>query len=100
MIRFQRTAVASGINPLKAIQWSKEMTEFINGKYPGGNLQVFTGQFGSYGTIYWSAEFDDFTALDSWTQKILADQGYWERINKAEGLFQEGRGRDIVMRSA
>lgn len=99
MIRFQRTAVASGVNPLKAIQWSKEVAEFINGKYPGGNLRAFMGQFGAYGTIYWSADFEDLAALDRWTQQIMADQGYWEMIAKAEGLFQEGRGIDIVMRS-
>ena len=100
MIRFQRYAVASGPNPLKAIQWAKEVTEFINGKWPERKLEVFTGQFGAYGAIYWSVDFEDLVSLESWTNQILADQGYWEMLSKAEGLFQEGHGRDIVMRSA
>lgn len=100
MIRLIRSAYASGPNPLKAIQWSKEVTDFINRKHPGGNVQVFTGQFGAYGAIYWSAEFEDFPAMDRWMQEIMADQDYWEMMNKAEGLFLAGRGRDVVMRSA
>ncbi len=97
MIRFQRTAIASGVNILKAIQWSKEVTEFINKKHPQGKLQVFTGRFAPYGTIYWSADFDDLAALDRWQQAIQADQEYWALLGKAEGLFVEGRGLDVVM---
>jgi hypothetical protein len=97
MIRFQRTAIASGVNILKAVQWSKEVTEFINKKHPQGKLQVFTGRFAPYGTIYWSADFDDLAALDSWQQAITADQEYWALLSKADGLFVEGRGLDVVM---
>jgi hypothetical protein len=99
MIRFERTAMASGVNILKAIQWSKEVTEFINKKYPQNKLQVFTGRFAPYGTIYWAADFDDLAALDRWQQAIQADQEYWALLSKAEGLFLAGRGLDIVMAS-
>ena len=99
MVRFQRTAYAAGVNVLKAINWAKEVTEFINSKQPAGNLKTFTGRFGEYGVIYWSADFEDFPALDSWIQQIQADQGYWEMLTKADGLFQQGRGVDVVMTS-
>ncbi len=99
MIRFQRTAVARGFNILKAIQWSKEVTEFINKKHTQGKLQVFTGRFGPYGTIYWSADFDDLASLDRWQQAIRADQEYWALMSKADELFIEGRGFDVVMTS-
>jgi hypothetical protein len=97
MIRFQRTAIASGVNTSKSILWAKEVTEFINKKHPEGKLQVFTGRFAPYGTIYWAADFDDLSALDRWQQAIQADKEYWALLSKAEGLFVEGRGLDIVM---
>ena len=97
MIRFQRTAIASGVNVFKAIQWAKEVTEFINKKHPQGKLEVFSGRFAPYGTVYWAADFEDLAALDRWQQVIQADQEYWALLSKAEGLFLEGRGFDVVM---
>ncbi len=63
MIRCERTAIASGINTLKAIQWAKEITEFINKKHPQIKLQAFSGRFAPYGTIYWAADCEDLAAL-------------------------------------
>jgi hypothetical protein len=100
MVRFQRTAIARGANVLKAIEWAKEITEFINKKYPQGKLQLFTGRFAPYGTIYWAADFEDFAALDRLMEAITADQEYWALLSKAEGLFLEGRGSDVVMVTA
>ena len=97
MIRFQRTAIASGVNISRSIVWAKEITDFINQKYPQGNLQVFTGRFAPYGTVYWAADFEDIAALDRWQRAIQADQEYWALLSKAEGLFLEGRGLDVVM---
>ena len=97
MIRFQRTAIASGVNTLNAIQWAKEITEFINKKHPQIKLQVFSGRFTPYGTIYWAADCEDLAALDSWQRAIQADQEYWALLSKAEGLFIEGQGLDVVM---
>lgn len=91
--------MARGLNLPKAVEWAQEVTEYINTKHPGGNLQVFTGQFGEYGAMYWFADFEDLAALDHWAQQILAGPGYWEAIGKAEGLFQEGSIEDKVMRS-
>jgi hypothetical protein len=99
MVRFQRTAVTANVNFLKAVQWSKEITEFINKKQPQSKLEVFTGRFGGYGTIYWAADFEDMAALDRWQKANLADQEYWALLTKAEGLFVPGQGLDIVMAS-
>jgi len=54
MIRFQKTAIARGVNTLKAIQWAKEITEFINKKHAQIKLQVVSGRFAPYGSIYWA----------------------------------------------
>ncbi len=54
MIRFQRTAIARGVNTLNAIQWAQEIAEFISKKHVQIKLQVFSGRFAPHGNIYWA----------------------------------------------
>ena len=51
MIRFQRSGrVARGKDP-EAIEWSKEVTTYLNGKFSAANLQVFSQRFGTIDTL-------------------------------------------------
>jgi hypothetical protein len=96
MIRFQRSGrVARGKDP-EAIEWSKEVTAYLNGKFSEANLQVFSHRFGTIDTLAWQADFDSLASLDSYQRAINGDEGFGERLGKATGFFVEGSFFDTV----
>jgi hypothetical protein len=99
MIRFQRSSRTARGKGLEARQWAKEVTEYINGKHPESNLQVFAERFGDISALVWQADFDDLSALDKYQQSFDPDEGYWALINKATDFFIEGSVVDTVIES-
>jgi len=100
MFRFQRTGrVKNAQFFIEAVQWAKEITEYINTKYPQVSLQVYTEVFSDIHTIYWHADYKDLATLESVQSQLMADQGYWAIVNKGMGCFMEGTWKDILIRS-
>jgi len=94
MIRFQRTIQAAGGRNLEAVQWAKEVSDYLNGKQPDHEVQAFSSRFGDVNVIAWQIDFEDLAALDKYQQFFNTDQGYWGMIKKADGLFIEGTTYD------
>lgn len=97
MIRFQRSIRSVRGRNLEAIEWAKEVAEYVNGKQPNYKVQAFSTRFGDLGTLVWQVDLEDLAALDTYQQAIGADQGYWELIKKGAELFIEGTTYDSVL---
>ena len=96
MIRFQRSIRTARGKGLEARQWAKEVTEYINGKHPESNLQVFAERFGDISVLVWQVDLGDLAALDKFQQGLNADEGYWAMLKKSYDLFIEGSVADTV----
>lgn len=96
MIRFQRSGRIARGKDLQAIEWSKEMTAYLNGKFSEANLQVFSHRFGDIDTLAWQADFDNLASLDSYQRAINGDKEFWERLGKSTEFFVEGSFFDTV----
>ena len=94
MIRWQRSIRGSGARSLEAVQWAKEVTDYVNSKQPNYKLQAFSLRFGDVNMLVWQVDFEDLAALDKYQQFFNTDQGYWEMVKKAEDLFIEGTTYD------
>ncbi len=99
MFRFQRSARAKVGKALEAVQFAKEVAEYINTKYAPASVQAYTEQFGDINTIYWYVDYKDLATIEGINTQLLADQGYWAIVNKAADLFIEGSLHDTLMRS-
>jgi len=96
MIRFQRSIrVARGRN-LEAIQWAKQVVEYLNSKQPNYKVQAFLSRFGNLGTVVWQVDFEDLAALDKYEQFFDKDPGYAELLKKSFELFIEATVYDSV----
>ncbi len=99
MIRWIRTAQMVTGKAMPAIAWSKEIAEFVK-KYEGlSSIDVFIDAFGDVGTIRWICDYQDLATLEKINKQIMVDQEYWQRLEKAQGLFIEGKVHDVVMSS-
>jgi hypothetical protein len=96
MIRFQRSLRAVGGKGREATAWAQEVTTYLNGKFGETHFQVFTQRFGDINTISWQANFDSLASLENYQQAINGDQGYWDLVDKIDGLFLDGTLNDTV----
>ncbi len=95
MIRFMRSAQFR--RGKGAVQWARETTDYINVLYPKNPIHIFTARFGAVNTIYWMADFEDFTSLENWQVQIGSDEGYRELRKKSIETLIEGSIVDTVM---
>ena len=82
----------------QAIQWAKEITEFVNKKYKI-QASVYIETFGKVGTIHWFCDYADLAALDKVRNQQVTDQEYWQIVNRSAELFIQGSFFDTVMQS-
>lgn len=99
MIRWQRSIRSSGARSLEAVQWAKEVTDYVNGKQPNYKVQAFSSRFGDVNMLVWQADFEDLADLNKYQEFFNTDQGYWELIKKATDLFLEGTTYDNAFES-
>ena len=98
MVRWMRTARAKATKVPQAIQWAKEITEYVNAKH-GAQTSVYVDSFGDHPTIRWFADVESLAVLEQKFGQIMTDQGYWQVIAKAADLFIEGSIEDTVTRA-
>jgi len=96
-IRTHRMARISDGKMLEAIQFAKEVTDYINNKYPQFPTRVYSEAFGAVGTIHWFGECKDLATLERTIQQLFADPGYLSILSKAIGLFIEGSVHDTLL---
>jgi len=95
MYKFVRSAKVKASFPA-ALEWAKEVTEYINNKHSPPKVSVYTGMFGDVNTIFWEAEHKDLASLEAVFAKLTSDPGYWALVDKATGLFIEGSVHDSI----
>ena len=98
MIRWTRSAQIAPGKFAQAIQWAKEIVEFVNKKYKI-QTSVYLDCFGEYGTIRWFVDSTDLGAWEKFTNQILADQEYLKKVTQSADLFIEGSGYDTAMKA-
>lgn len=98
MIRWTRSARIVPDKYLQAVQWAKEISEFINKRYKT-QVSVYVDSFGEFGTIRWFCDYADLAALENHQKQILADQEYLPKVIKGAELLVPGSVFDIVMRA-
>jgi len=98
MIRWMRSGQVAHPKYPQAMQWAKEITEFVNKKYRI-QTSVYFETFGKVGTIRWFTDHADFAAYEKVRNQYLADQEYWQIVNRSAELFIQGSFFDTVMQS-
>jgi NIPSNAP len=98
MIRWTRSARIAHGKFMEAIQWAKEIPEFINKKY-GSQVTVYLDSFGEFGTIRWFADYADLAALEKLNHQLMTDPEYLKRVMEGTDLVMPGSVFDTVMRS-
>ena len=96
-VRVHRTARISDGMIQQAFQFAKEITEYVNTKYPQVSVQVYVEAFGAVGTIHWFVDYKDLATLERTTGQLFSDQGYLAILGKAPGLFIEGSVHDTLL---
>ena len=89
--------MASGKFP-QAMQWAKEITEFLNKKYKTQS-SVYLDIFGEWGTIRWFADYADLAAFEKFKNQALVDQEYMKKLSQGADLFIQGSAFDTVMQT-
>ena len=95
MVRWTRSARIAPGKDLQAIQWAKEMAEFLRKKH-GSQVSVYMDCFGEVGTIRWFEDFENLAAVEKLMQGVMADQEFRQRESQVATLFQNG-AFDTVM---
>jgi hypothetical protein len=93
MVRFQRSLQAVVGKFPQAVSFAIEITEYVNKRYQT-DLKVFTD---SKGCIFWITDYPDYATFGEVRSQITKDQGYWEIVAKAEGVFIDESLHDTVM---
>jgi hypothetical protein len=96
MIRWTRSARIVPGKFMEAIQWAKEVAEFISKKY-GVQTTVYIDSFGEYGKIRWFADHADLATLEKFGKQFLADPEYWQIISRGPDLLVPDSIFDTVM---
>ncbi len=98
MIRWTRSLrISSGKYNQQAMQWAKEINEFVNKKYKI-QASVYMDILGESGTIRWFCDYADLATLEKVTDQIVKDQEYWQKVNQGSDFIMQGSVHDTVMR--
>ena len=99
MIRTMRAVSVQSGKARPAVQWAKEVAEWVNTHQPGHDVRVFREVLGRSGTIYWTSEVEDLATLERLTAE-REDNPEWQTLmERAAGLFAPGSLRDTLLRS-
>ena len=99
MIRALRAVSVQSGKARQAVQWAKEVAEWVNTHQPGHDVRVFRELFGRSGTIYWTSESEDLATIERLTAEREDDPEWQALMERAAGLFAPGTLRDTLLRS-
>jgi hypothetical protein len=84
---------------MKAMQFASEISEYVK-KYEGlSDIRVYFDCFGDSGNIRWFVDYEDLATLEKVQSQVLADQEYWQKLEKNKDLFIVDSIKDVAMRS-
>jgi len=99
MIRWTRSLrVASAKYMPQAMQWAKEIAEFVNKKYKM-QVTVYMDSFGEISTIRWFCDYADLATMEKATKGLVKDQEYWQKVLQGSDFIIQGSVCDTVMHS-
>ncbi len=99
MVRWTRSLrVSSAKYVPQAMQWAKEIAEFVSKKYKI-QVDVYTDSFGEINTIRWFVDYADLATMEKVMSGIMTDQEYWQKVIQASDFIMQGSSHDIVMRA-
>ena len=95
MIAFVRTSSVATGKFGAAMAFAKEISAYIKSHF-GTELTVLTPIGGNPWRIAWSVRYQDLAALQATTNKMMADKGFLELINKNADCFLAGATHDAI----
>jgi hypothetical protein len=100
-VRWMRTATIGKGKFMEAVSWGKEVSGYAEKKWGIPPVHVWVDAFGPAGVIRWTVDFADLAAVEKMQLASMADQSYWQMVDKAvkAELFIEGSVVDTVTRS-
>jgi hypothetical protein len=102
MIRLQWTARISQGKNQAAIQWAKEVAEYLGSKYPKIlAIAAYEEHFGNLNTIHVFTDYEDLATLESVEAEYQSDPTFQTLFSRSgkEGLFIEGSVHGTLVRS-
>jgi len=96
MVRKVRSGRAKTEKLWQAVQWAKEIAQYINKKH-GVPVAVYVEKFGEIGTIRWFFDQTNMEAVEKLDNQLMADKEYIKRVGQVGELFIEGSFHDTVM---
>lgn len=99
MFRLHRTGHVSRGKAFEAVQWAKEVAEYVSAKYAPVSVQAYSEIFGDIGKVHWYADSEDLASIEKLNAQLLTDQDYQALINKSTDLFVEGSFHDTLVQS-
>ncbi len=100
-VLLRQADVASG-NARGAVQWARELAEYVSAQCPALSMTAYYEIYGHSGRVYWLAEAESVGAIDSEFERIARDAGYQQRLAASleQGLFAADSVRDVLLREA
>jgi hypothetical protein len=99
MFRYQTSGRAKNDKLPEAIQFAKEVAQYINGRYPSFSVHVYSEIVEDFNNIYWCSDQEDIATIEKFRAQLRSDQGYWSMVFNAMEYFTEGSFHDTLMRS-
>jgi len=95
MIAFVRVACVKPGKQGAAMAFAKEISAFLKSSYQL-DAEVLRPVGGNPQRIAWSVRYPDMAAMETVTNRMLADPKYWELVNGASECFIGGATRDAI----
>ena len=95
MIAFVRVA---GIKPGKtasAMTFAREVAKYIKTHHQV-DLEILRPVGGNPQRVAWSARYANMAAMETFTNKLLADAQYWDLVNASSDSFIAGSMHDAI----
>ena len=101
MIYFVRTATIGQGQVTKAFEWAVKVSNLINSKYPGANIQVLRRLSGPISDISWVSTADSLAQVEVLLNNIVSDSEYQQLLEegRSEGLFVTSSIRDSFLQT-
>jgi hypothetical protein len=83
----------------EAIQFARELVNFLNEKYPELKSEVFWERFGDAQTLHFYFQYDNLADFEGKVDKLMADKDFLAINNKGMILFVDGAQRITMIQS-
>ena len=83
----------------EAMQWAKDISDYVNDAFPGHNVRAHREWFGASGSIHWIVEYGSVAEIEQLSRELEADEGYLNMVadSQSRGLFVPGSLQDTIV---